>query len=304
MSGFPIIDAHVHTYRSREIGRQAMAGAGHTDYGGTVDELLELMARAGIQKAVMVNMTPVVDMVDAALAKLPTDLSPDRRTEAEDDIRCQMIGRLQRRNDWTCEVARRNPQFIAFIGLDPSMSEEELIAEIDLRRERGACGIKLHPTNQRFYPNDRRLWPVYDRAQELGLPIIFHSGALPLGQQTADYAHPKHFPDVLSAFPRLTVVMAHLAFGDVAACADLARAYPNVFFDCCGVINGTEKTPVLSDEAAVAALRQVGAERVMFGSDYPWFDPALDAARIQRLPLTDAERRAILLDNAIRILAL
>ncbi len=301
---FPIIDAHVHTYRSRDIGRQAMMGSGRTDYGGTVDELLGLMASGGIAKAVMVNMTPVVDMSDAALANLPTDMSPDRRAQAEDDIRRRMIGRLQRRNEWTCRVARQHPQLIAFISLDPSMSEDELVAEIDLRRQQGARGIKLHPAAQRFYPNDRRLWPVYQRAQELGLPIIFHSGAFALGAQASDHAHPRHFPEVLSAFPRLTVVMAHLAFGDFAACADLASAYPNVFFDCCYVINGTENRPALSDEEAAAALRRVGTERVMFGSDYPWFDPVLDAARIRRLPLTDTEKRAVLHDNAVRLLAL
>jgi len=303
-SDFPIIDAHVHTYRSREIGRQAMMGTGQTDYGGTPEELLELMAHGGIQKAVMVNMTPVVEMSDAALAKLPADLSPAQRVEAEDDIRRQMIGRLQRRNDWTCQVAREHPHLIAFISLDPSMSEEELVAEIDLRREQGARGIKLHPANQRFYPNDRRLWPVYDRAQALGLPIIFHSGAFALRPQATDHAHPRHFPEVLSAFPGLTAIMAHLAWGDFAACADLASAYPNVFFDCCGVINGTAKQSALSDDEAAAALQQVGTERVMFGSDYPWFDPVLDAGRIQRLPLTDAEKRAVLHDNAVRLLAL
>jgi predicted TIM-barrel fold metal-dependent hydrolase len=42
----------------------------------------------------------------------------------------------------------------------------------------------------------------------------------------------------------------------------------------------------------------------MFGSDYPWFDPVADAERIRRLPLTDAEKRAILHDNASRILGL
>ncbi len=304
MSSFPVIDAHVHTYRSREIGRQAMMGTGQTDYGGTPEELLELMARGGIQKAVMVNMTPVVEMSDAALAKLPADLSPTQRVEAEDDIRRQMIGRLQRRNEWTCEVAREHPQLIAFLSLDPSMSADELVAEIDLRRGEGAHGIKLHPANQRFYPNDRRLWPVYDRAQALGLPIIFHSGTFPQGQQTGDHAHPRHFPEVLSAFPRLTAVMAHLAWGDFAACADLASAYPNVFFDCCGVINGTAKQPALSDEEAATALRRVGTDRVMFGSDYPWFDPVLDADRIQRLPLADAAKRAVLHDNAVRLLAL
>ncbi len=95
-----------------------------------------------------------------------------------------------------------------------------------------------------------------------------------------------------------------MMIGHFAACADLARAHANVFFDCCYVINGTEEQPSLSDEEAVAALRRVGVERVMFGSDYPWSDPVLDAARIQRLSLTDAEKRAVLHDNAVRILGL
>ena len=198
---FPIIDAHVHTYRSREIGRQAMMGSGRTDYGGTPDELLALMSRGGIEKAVMVNMTPIVDMFDAAVAKLPADLSPSQRSQEEKHIRRQMIGRLQRRNEWTCAVAREHPQLIPFIGLDPSMSAEQLVAEIDGRCGEGARGIKLHPPNQRFLPTDHRLWPVYERAQELGLPIIFHSGAYALGSGRTDHAHPRHFPEVLSTFP-------------------------------------------------------------------------------------------------------
>jgi hypothetical protein len=303
-SDFPTIDAHVHTYPSREIGRQAMTGTGKTDYGGTPEELLGLMDRGGIEKAVMVNMTPVADMRDAAIAKLPRDLSPTQRTEAEDDVRRRIIGRLQRRNQWTCRVAREYPELIPFIGLDPSMSEEELVSEIDLRRSEGAAGIKLHPADQRFYPHDRLLWPVYERAQETGLPVLFHSGAGAYARGPADYAHPKHFPEVLVAFPRLTVVMAHLAFGDFAACAELAGAHDNVSFDCCFVINDTDEQPALSDEEAAAVLRRVGTGRVMFGSDYPWMDPVLDAARIQRLPLTDAEKRAVLHDNAVRVLAL
>ncbi len=47
----PIIDAHVHTHRSRDTGRRATMATGQTGYGGTVDELLELMARAGPQRA-------------------------------------------------------------------------------------------------------------------------------------------------------------------------------------------------------------------------------------------------------------
>ena len=298
------IDAHVHTYRSREIGLQAMSGAGRTAYGGTPEELLEAMDRGGIEKAVMVNMTPVLEMYEAAAAKLPPGLSAVQREREEQRIRREMIGRLQRRNEWTCAVARAHPRLVAFIGLDPSMSADELVTEIELRLSEGARGIKLHPPNQRFYPNDPRLRAAYVRMQELGLPVTFHSGAFALAPRAGDHGRAEHFAELLAAFPRLTVVMAHLAFGDFDACAELARTYANVFFDCCFVVNGVDRPPAISDEQAVAAFRRIGVDRVMFGSDYPWFDPVADAERIRRLPLTDGEKRAILHDNAVRTLRL
>jgi len=304
MADYPIIDAHVHTYRSREIGRQAMSGSASTDYGGTPEELLALMERGGIEKAVMVNMTPVVEMFDAAAANLPADLSPDDRAGEEERIRREMIGRLQRRNEWTCVVGREHPQLVPFIGLDPSMSGDELVAEVDRRVAEGARGVKLHPPNQRFYPDDPRLTPLYEHAQARGLPIVYHSGTFALGPGRNEHGHPRHFAKVAAAFPRLTIVMGHMAFGDFDACAELAAAHANVFFDCCYVINGTQEPPTLSDDEAAAALRKAGTGRVMFGSDYPWLDPILDCQRIQRLDLSDDEKRAVLHDNAVRILGL
>jgi len=103
---------------------------------------------------------------------------------------------------------------------------------------------------------------VYQRAQELGWPIIFHSGAFALGPGRSDHALLMHFPEALSAFPRLTIVLGHMGFGDFEGCAAIARDHPNAMFDCCYVINGTEPSPSLSDDEAAAAIRKVGAERV------------------------------------------
>jgi len=280
-----------------------MMGTGRTDYGGTPEELLEIMERAEITRAVMVNMTPVADMMDAALQRLPEGLSTADRAAEEEAARRRIIGRLQRRNAWTCEVAREHPQLIPFIGLDPSMSESELLDEIEARRGEGARGIKLHPAAQRFYPNDERLAPVYARATELGWPVIFHSGAFALGPAATDQATLRYFPPLLRAFPDLTVVLGHMGFGDFDTCAAIATDFPNAMFDCCFTVNGTDISPAISDEEAAAAFRKVGTNRVMFGSDYPWFDPALDAARIERLPLSDAEKRAVHHENAARVFA-
>ena len=298
------IDAHVHTYPSREIGRQAMMGTGRTDYGGTPEELLAIMGRADITNAVMVNMTPFADMMDAALARLPPEATPGQRTEAQAEAQRTIIGRLQRRNAWTCEVGREHPQLIPFIGLDPCMTEDELLQEIETRRAGGARGIKLHPAAQRFYPNDERLAPVYARATELEWPVIFHSGAFALGPGSTTQASLENFPPLLKSFPKLTVVFGHMGFGEFDTCAEIATEFPNAMFDCCFVVNGTEPSPAISDEDAVAGFRTVGVERVMFGSDYPWLDPALDAARIERLPLSESEKRAVLHDNAARVFGL
>jgi predicted TIM-barrel fold metal-dependent hydrolase len=116
-----------------------------------------------------------------------------------------------------------------------------------------------------------------------------------------DFALLKQFPEVLESFPRMTVVFGHSGFGEWEASAELAAKYANAMFDCCFVINGTDPRPTLGDDEAAAAIRTVGVDRMMFGSDYPWFDPALDAARIARLPLTDAEKRAVLYENAARV---
>jgi hypothetical protein len=298
------IDAHVHTYPTREIGRQAMMRTGRTDYGGTPDELLAIMGRAGITHAVMVNMTPFADMMDAALAKLPSEATSAQRSEAEAEAQRTIIGRLQRRNAWTCEVGREHAQLIPFIGLDPSMTETELLEEIETRRAGGARGIKLHPAAQRFYPNDDRLAPVYARATELQWPVIFHSGAFALGPGSTTQASLENFPPLLKSFPDLTIVLGHMGFGEFDTCAEIAADFPNAMFDCCFAVNGTEPSPAISDEEAAAGFRKVGIERVMFGSDYPWLDPALDAARIERLPLSAAEKRAVLHDNAARVFGL
>ena len=303
MPDFAAIDAHVHTYPSREIGRQAMMGSGRTDYGGTPEELLGIMGRGGITHAVMVNMTPVADMREAALERL-ADLPVEQRAKEEAAVDAKLIGRLQRRNEWTCEVGAEHPQLVPFIGLDPSMGEQGMLAEIEARKAQGARGLKLHPGAQLFYPHDRRLWPVYDRCTQYGWPVVFHSGAFALGAVRTDYAKLEQFPDVLAAFPRLTVVMGHMGFGDFGTCAELAAEYANAMFDCCFVINGTDRKPTLADDEAAAAIRKVGADRVMFGSDYPWFDPALDAARIARLALDDGEKQRVLYGNAARVFSL
>ena len=304
MLDYPIIDAHVHTYPRPEVGWQAQSGAGLSGHAGTVDELVALMQEGNISHAVMVNMTPVFGMREAALGRLPPDLSPVKLERVEAEIIREVLGRMQRRNAWTCAVARENPGLVPFISLDPAMGEEGLAAEVEERAHDGARGIKLHPAKQRFFPNDRRLWPAYAKAQELGLAIITHSGALALLEDPEQHAHPRNFVDVLREFPGINLVFAHMCRGFSDEVAEVMQDYPNAYLDTSGALSGIANPFAISDDEAMAMIRRVGPDRVLFGSDWPWHHPIKDAARIDRLPLSAEEKRLIFCENAQRVLAL
>ena len=293
MSALAVIDAHVHTYPTSQIGRQATGGLAFSGCDGTIQELLGLMAVGGIDKAVMVNMTPVADMREAALA---AGQGP------YEEVARQMIERMKRRNAWTCQVARDHPSLIPCISLDPSMGADDAVAEIRQRVQEGARGIKLHPSSQRFNADDRNLWPAYAEAEATGLPIISHGGIFPMDPESSDYSRPRAFARVLAAFPRLTLVVAHLGQGYFEESVAMASKYPNLFFDCSGAVSGAVEPPALSDEEAVDIIRRIGVERVLFGSDWPWFHPLRDRERIEALSFSNSERGLILGGNAQHIM--
>jgi predicted TIM-barrel fold metal-dependent hydrolase len=299
MSEYLIIDAHVHTYQTREIGLQAKQGNTITDYAGTLDELLPIMEKAKISRAVMVNMLPLAEMKKAAEDKLPEDLSHSQRDDALREIDTRMLGRLERRNAWTCNLARENPSLIPFINLDPLQDEATMTAELlDKVNNHGARGIKLHPGSQWFYPNDRRLWPAYRSAQDMKLPVIFHAGRF-MSPET--YSRPNNFVEVLESFPDLTLVMAHIGIGYEDEAIALARDYSNLLFDCSAIIGSTSPDGGVTEERLTAIIKEIGVERVMFGSDFPWYDPADSVARLLRLDFSEEEKRLLLAENAIRI---
>lgn len=302
MPDYRIVDAHVHTYQSREIGLQAKQGNARTNYAGLPEELLPIMQRAGISRAVMVNMLPLAEMRKAAIEKLPAGQPFDGREAALAEIDQRMLGRLERRNTWTCQLAVEHPELVPFINLDPLQDEATVRVELADKVERqGARGIKLHPGSQWFYPNDRRLWPIYEAVRERGLPIVFHSGRFISPQQ---YARPKHFAEVLEAFPGLTVVMAHLGLGWTDEALALAATFPDLMFDCSAIISQVEPTGEMMPERLTAIIRKAGVERVMFGSDFPWFDPAEAVEKALALDLNQAEKRLLLAENAVRIFKL
>ncbi|MFH1485379.1 MAG: amidohydrolase family protein [Chloroflexota bacterium] len=301
MSQFFIVDSHVHTYQSREIGLQAKQDGGETDYAGTVEETLSVMKAAGISKSVMLNLLPVPDMRDAALSRLAGGLTPEQHKEAVKEIDSRMVARIQRRNQWTCDVARENPSLVPALFVDPIMGAELMKSEIAHCVAQGARAVKLHPNLQRIYPDDEGLFPLYEAAQELEVPVVSHCGISSAG---TSFAEPRYFLEVLFAFPELVLVLAHLGSGFQKDIEQVAVAYANTMFDCSAIISEADREDRISCQELASMIRRVGTERVMFGSDFPWYDPAGAISRLVSSDLTDDEKRQILSQNAARVFRL
>jgi len=120
-------------------------------------------------------------------------------------------GAARAANDATAEFVRAYPdKLIGYLSVhpyDPGCLEEIERGVTDL----GLKGIKLGPNYQNFDPLGEEAFSVYARAQELGLPITFHTGTSPIQFADLDYAHPRHFDRVAIAFPDFTT--GHILVG-------------------------------------------------------------------------------------------
>lgn len=300
-----IIDCHIHTYPTADLSDRDAAYFGYDRKGltgqfrGTVEDTLAAMRRDGIAKAIMLNWLPAQNMLYAGLQRLAAGRTD--YFQAEGALKAQIAERIKRRTRWTCEVAQKHPELIAFLTVDPTvMSPEEIGEEIrDVVINHGARGIKLQNAGMGLFPYDRSLWPIYEAAQELSLPMVVHSGRW---GGAAQYTEPKYFAEVLANFPGLRLGLAHLGADFYEQAKILAKICPLVFFDCSDVLCHSEFP--LSDEQLMALMREVGTSRIVFGSDFPFFDRLPLLQRLFNLNLTKEEKRQILGENARRIFGL
>jgi hypothetical protein len=169
-------------------------------------------------------------------------------------------------------------------------------------RQRGALGIKVHPVDQRFVVSDPRMVRVFELCGELDLAVLSHSGT---SRGPLQFAEPATFDTVAARLPDLRLVVAHLGGGSWEQVRALADRHPHVAFDLSEIVAWTGAPNAPDEEDLVRLIRDVGVERVLFGSDFPWYDPGEMVKAVRTLPgLSDGELTAILGENAARILRL
>jgi predicted TIM-barrel fold metal-dependent hydrolase len=160
---------------------------------------------------------------------------------------------------------------------------------------RGARGVKIHPEMQRLFPDDPGAMEIYGECERLGLPVIFHAGRSGIEPQfMRRYAVMRRYVAPIKTFPQVQFVLGHSGARDVAEAIPLAQQHANVWLETAG--QGVTQLHEL--------IIQVGADKVIFGTDWPFYPVAATLAKV--LLVTEGQpsaRAAILRGNAERVFA-
>lgn len=207
------------------------------------DKTVEIMDKVGVDKA-------IACVTDFGL----TDSNEDSITPIEE------INRL------TYEIVKRHPGRLYFaVGVDPRRKNALEIVETGVK-EWGAKAVKLHPGTG-WYPNDKIVYPLYQKCVELGVGVNFHTGPSLLKSK---YTHPMHLGDVADDFPELTIHCTHSAHLQFMEMVGLARSYRNIILDLANWIRWLKlsRPTGIYFYQTVRFIMDIVGPRLMFASDW------------------------------------
>ncbi len=197
---------------------------------------------------------------------------------------------------------------IHFGCMHPDVDDVE--AEVRHIAALGLKGVKIHPVYQSVDLDDDRFVRILSACGEAGLIVVTHSG-LDIGFPGVVHCSPKMARRALSLAGPVTLVLAHMGgwrcWEEVAETVADTTAYIDTSFSL-GALTpnddrySPEELEMLGGDEFISIVRALGAHRVLFGTDSPWGERRASLDAIRALPLTAAEKEAILGDNAAKML--
>jgi predicted TIM-barrel fold metal-dependent hydrolase len=203
------------------------------------------------------------------------------------------------RNKETLEYCMKSGgEFIPYCRLD----FDDIARACDQARQfaaQGFRGVKVQPMTDHFLPHEKRMYPLWETLQELGLPITTHAGAVKYGSHCVNFSDPSGWSQVAWDFPRLKIVISHLGGNYHFEAMTICEACPNVWMDTAHLWYWCRRMlpPVKPIELVERAVKFCGAEKIVFASEGMTPDFLYEGAGLDREDL-----KLILWKNALRIL--
>ncbi len=167
---------------------------------------------------------------------------------------------------------------------------EDIEGDVCHLSELGLKGVKLHPDFLSMRIDDERMQKIYSVC-EGRLPILFHCG-----DYRYDYSNPNRLIPMIKKYPGLKIIAAHFGGWSIwKQAAEKLCGYENLTVDCSSSFYG------MTNEEALGCIRLFGAERVLFGTDFPMWDPEEEVRRFYSLGLEKWEQDCIFFKNAEKI---
>jgi predicted TIM-barrel fold metal-dependent hydrolase len=261
-----IVDAHCHVWPDH-IARKVLANrpAGmDARHDGTLSGLTRTLDQAGIDRAMTL-----------AIAGVPKN--------------------VPKTNEFIGSVPR--DRFIPFGTVHPGLPVADNLASL---RDNGIGGVKLHPLFQDLSLADPAMHELLQALAEAGIIVITHAGAG--GDPAAnERGAPEHLRAIIDSIPSLRLIACHYGgYHRIDEAEELIVGAPRVVLE-------TSWPPRLADfdpDRLRAIIARHGADRVVYGSDWPMTDPAAEIAAIRALALDPADEAAVLGGNLASLLGL
>ncbi len=222
-------------------------------------------------------------------------------------------------NDYIAAIVRGDPdRFIGFGSVNPNYrGPKAAVTELERSvRELGLSGVKLYPMYQDWSPADPILgFPLYEKAAELGIPVMIHQAGSTRIDARMEYARPALLDAIGRHFRDLRVIIAHCGIPWIDEALFMLTKHPNFYTEISYYIaSATEEE--LFRFLVHAEQSFVPLEKIFFGTDYPGFlyDPVAlmtklrnvnaHAERVGAEPIPESKLDGIAGDNFARVLGL
>jgi predicted TIM-barrel fold metal-dependent hydrolase len=162
-------------------------------------------------------------------------------------------------NDFILDLADKNPKILPVVNIPRTSARPASLFKKYVKR--GARALKIHPAMDGEGVDSTRYKSLIKAAGEAGLPVIIHTGCI---HTHAFYRDPsqgraENFERWYASYPDVRFILAHTNFHEPQVALELADKYPNLFVE-----TSWQPAEIISE-----SVRRIGAERVLFGSDWP-----------------------------------
>lgn len=207
------------------------------------------------------------------------------------------------KNDVVAKIAQEHPDLIVPVACVDPLKGAKAIEELERAASRLEMrGLKVHPQIQAFYPDDTRYEPLWKKAEELKLPVVVHTGTSGLGAGSPggdgiklDYSRPIHLDAVAAKHPDLKLLCAHAGWPWHDELLAMAMHKSNVMIDLSGWLAKYLPASVLQFTNTRLS------NQVVFGSDYPFLEPARCLESLKEQKWRDGVLEKVLWSNAARL---